>query len=243
MSEVQIYNPVDGFSRMIGDVEKYMRPIIVKIQPIIKFFSTANLYLIIGVFIALLWYLVFVRHHSIIKKLKKPTNYFGAIILLGIYLFFTSASLRLGKDSLGQELKLSLDFVVMPMAVKLLGPVVGCMFGMIQYGASFLVRGETFNLGFMLVAGISAMIYGRFLYQRKTKYLRCFTTKLMVNVLCNIILIPFYDMWQSEYVVTAITNQLVFQIVLAPIQAFGIYVALIVMRKFRKIMSEVSWGL
>ena len=243
MGGVQIYNPVDGFSRMLNDVEGFLSPAIRAAQPVIKLLSQINLYLIIAVFLGMLAYLIFVRKHRIMDKLKKPTNYFAAIILLGVYLFLTSASLRLGKDSLGQDLKLTLDFVVMPMAVKLLGPVVGCIFGMIQYGASFLVRGEVFNLGFMLVAGISAMIYGRFLYQRRTRYVRCFTTKLLVNLVCNILLIPFYSIWRPEFVVTAITNQLVIQIILAPVQAFAIYIALLIMRKLRKTLAEVSWGL
>lgn len=243
MGEVQIYNPVDGFSRMVSDMEHTLTPILNKIEPILKGLSSINRYLIIGLFLVLLWYMLFVRHHSVMEKLKTPTNYFAAIIFLGIYLFLTDASLRFGKDSLGQEMKLSLDFIVMPMSVKLLGPVVGCFFGMIQYGASFLVRDEIFNLEFMLVAGISAMIYGRFLYKRRTGYIRCFTTKLLVNLVCNVLLIPFYSLWSPEFVVSAITNQLVFQIVLTPIQALAIYISLIVFRKIRKILSEVSWSL
>lgn len=243
MGGVQVYNPVDGLSRMIADVEKFLNPIIVKAQPVIKFLTAINFYLVIGIFFAMLFYLIFIRQHSIMRKLRKPANYFASIIFIGIYVFLMNASLRLGKDSLGQEITLSVDFIVMPMAVKLLGPVVGCAFGMIQYGASFMLRGETFNITYMLVAGISAMLYGRFLYQHRTRYLRCFTTKLMVNLLCNILLVPFYDIWRAEYVASAITNQMVLQIIFAPIQAAAIYIALIAMRKVRKMLSEVSWGL
>lgn len=244
MGGVQVYNPIEGFNRMVSDVEGYIGPIVQKMGPLVRLLSVINIYLIIVGFTGMMAYLLFVRQHSVMNKLRRPTNYFAAMVLLGIYLFLSKAAMRLGINSVGQQMTLSLDFIVMPMAVKLLGPIVGCMFGMIQYGASFLVRGELFHISYMLVAGISAMIYGVILYQHKTRYLRCFMAKIIVNLICNVLLVPFLSDYEMTPVVASIiSNTIVMQVLLAPVQAFAIYISLIVMRKIRKILAAVEWSL
>ena len=242
MGEAQFYNPIEGFNRMISDMEKFIEPVVERLLPVASFFSTMNFYIIVAVFVGVLSYMLLVRQHSFVGKLKNPKNYFAAIIFLGIYLFFLNASMKLGVNSMGQDITLGMDFVVMPMAAKMFGPIVGCIFGMIQYGSAFLVRNETFNVGFMLVAGISAMLYAWVLYQRKTRYLRCVTAKLFVNIVCNIILVPFYSTYGAEFTATALANQLIIQIVFVPIQAVFIYIALILLRKTKNTLSEVAWG-
>ncbi len=239
-----MYNgQVEGAGEMVSNIGDFFSPAINGMKPLIYGLSAINLYLVIGVFLVMLAYLLFVRKHSIMRKLCRSTNYFAALILLGLYLMLTKASLRLGVDSSGNTVAISPDFIVMPMAVKLFGPVVGGFFGMIQYGASFMLRNETFNLGFMLVAGISAMIYGRYIYAHKTSYLRCFVTKLFVNIFCNVLLFPFFTIYSSEYALIAATNRLATQILFAPAQALAIYISLIILRKLRETLSEVSWGL
>ena len=242
MGEAQFYNPIEGFNRMIFDMEGFIEPVVEGMLPVASFFSTMNFYIIAVVFVGVLAYMIFVRQHSFVRKLRTPKNYFAAIIFLGIYLFFLNASMTLGVNSIGQEITFGLDFVVMPMAAKMFGPIVGCIFGMIQYGSAFLVRNETFNVGYMLVAGISAMLYAWVLYQRRTKYLRCVTAKLFVNIVCNIIFVPFYSTYGAELTASALANQLIVQIVFVPIQAVFIYIALILLRKTKRLLSDVAWG-
>lgn len=242
MGEARFYNPIEGFNRMLSDMEGFIEPIVERLLPVARFFSYRNIYIIVAVFVGVLAYMLFVRQHSFVRKLRNPKNYFAAIILLGIYLFFLNASMTIGVNSMGQDITFGMDFVVMPVAAKLFGPIVGCIFGMIQYCSAFLVRNETFNVGFMLVAGISAMLYAWVLYQRKTRYLRCVTAKLFVNVVCNIILVPFYSTYGAEFTTAALANQMIVQVVFVPIQALFIYIALILHRKIKKILNEVSWG-
>ncbi len=242
MGDAHFYNPIEGFNRMISDMEEFIEPIVVRLLPVASFFSTMNFYIIVAVFVGVLFYMFFVRQHSLVKKLKNSKNYFAALIFLGIYLFFLNASMTLGVNSMGQDITFGMDFVVMPMAAKMFGPIVGCIFGMIQYCSAFLVRNETFNVGFMLVAGISAMLYAWVLYQRKTRYLRCVTAKLLVNFVCNIILVPFYSTYGAEFTASALANQMIVQVVFVPIQAVFIYIALILLRKTRRVLSEVAWG-
>lgn len=245
MGDIHINSPEIGLSRMLGDMEKFLVPGIEGIMPGISFIGKLNLYLVIVVFLTMLWYMLFVRKHSVLNKLTRPTNYYAAIVLLGIYLFLSSAYLGLGTTSVGQSIRLSLDYIVMPMAVKLFGPIVGCFFAMIQYCASFIIRGnEEFSFAFMMVAAISALIYGRLLYRQRTTYIRCFVAKLIVNLVCNLLLIPYIPLTGQEHIVaTIISDQLVLQVVFAPIQALAIYASLLVLRKIRKLLAEVSWSL
>ena len=88
MSEEQIYNPIEIINRMINDIEGMLNPIVVKMQFLFSIMSYINLGLVIGVFTLLLFYMVFVRHHHIKRKLKKPTNYFITLLIPAIIFIF-----------------------------------------------------------------------------------------------------------------------------------------------------------
>ncbi len=240
MNEEQIYNPVSGFNRMLDDIENFVNPIIFELHPLLRITSIINLYVVIVVFAALLFYLLRIRKHRVVNKLKRPTNYFAAGILLVVYAILTEAPLRLGP-----AISLNFGLVIMPMAAKLFGPILSGAFGILQYATSFVMHsGEAFSLNSMLVAGISGMIYGRFIYSHKNTYTRCLWAKLTVNVVCNILLVP---MVQGETLTTemadAITHNIVSNIVLAPLQALIIFAGLLLLKKIRELFSEVSWGL
>lgn len=240
MNEEQIYNPVAGFNRMIEDIEDFLNPLIFKLHPVFRIMSIMNIFVVILVFAAMLFYMVYVRKHRVAKKLKRSTNYFAAGILLLIYAILTETPLKIGP-----AISLNFGLVIMPLAAKLFGPVLTGAFGILQYATSFVMHsGEAFSLSSMLVAGISGMIYGWFIYSRRTKYMRCFWAKLTVNMVCNILLVP---MVQGETMTTeladAITMNIVSNIFLVPVQALIIFASLLLMKKIRKMLSEVSWGL
>lgn len=238
MNSEQIYNPVVGINRMIADIESVFEKVVFKLHPLLRVMSIANLYIVIAVFVALLAYMIFVRKHTVMNKLRRPTNYFAAAVLLVIYAFLTEAPLRLGPG-----LNLNFGLVVMPMAAKLFGPILSCVFGMIQYGTSFIMHvGEEFNFASVLVAGISGMLYGWIIYGRRAKYLRCLAAKLIVNVVCNIVLVPLVtgEILTSE-MAGAVARTMASNIFFAPVQALAIYIALLIMKKVRRLMGEVSW--
>jgi len=184
--------------------------------------------------------MIFIRKHRVIEKLKKPQNYFAAGVILVIYVILTEAPLKISDG-----IVLNFGLVALPMASKLFGPVLSGVFGIIQYGTSFVMHsGEVFSPSSMLVAGISGILYGWIIYARRTSYLRCLGAKLVVNIVSNIILTPmlFADVMNLQ-TAEIISQNIVTNIILSPIQAFAIFVALIIMGKIRKLFSEVSWGM
>ena len=239
MGEEQLYNPVEGINQMIADIESVVTPLVFKFQPLLRILSILNIYLVVICFVTTLLYLVFKRKHRIGSKLKRPTNYFMAGFFLLLYILLTETPIRLGP-----AISLNFGLVVMPMAAKAFGPLLGGAFGIVQYGASFAMHsGEAFNLSSVLVAGLSGMIYGRFLYARHTTYLRCLWVKLLVNIVCNIFLVPVVNtsVMTSE-LADGITGSIVSNVLLAPLQALIIYAAIIIMKKVREALGEVSWG-
>ena len=240
MNNEQIYNPVMGINRMIEDIQSFVNPMIFSLQPLLRVISIANIYIVAAVLIGLLAYMIFVRKHAIVNKLTNPSNYFAAGALLLVYAVLTETPLKLGS-----EMSLNLGLVVMPMAAKLFGPILAGAFGILQYATSFVMHaGETFDLSAMLVAAISGIIYGWFIYMRRTSYLGCLWAKLTVNIICNVLLVPFItgDV-MSEALADSITQNIVNNIVLAPVQALAIFVALIILRKIREYIAKVPWGL
>ncbi len=238
MNSEQIYNPVVGINRMITDIVGFFEKLVFKIHPLLRVMSLANIYIVVAVFVGLLLYMIHVRKHTIMSKLKRSTNYFAAAVLLVIYAFLTEAPLRLGPS-----LSLNFGLVVMPLAAKLFGPILSGIFGMIQYGTSFIMHsGESFDFASILVAGISGMLYGWIIYGRRTKYLRCLAAKLVVNIVCNIILVPLVagEVMTTE-LAGVVARDMATNIFLAPVQALAIYIALLLMKKVRRIMGEVSW--
>ncbi|MBQ9756961.1 MAG: hypothetical protein IJW15_00905 [Clostridia bacterium] len=240
MGEEQLYNPVEGINQMIADIESVVTPMVFKFHPLLRILSILNIYLVVACFVAMLVYLVVKRKHRIGNKLKTPTNYFMAVFFLLLYVLLTETPIRLGPD-----ISLNFGLVVMPMAAKAFGPLLAGAFGIVQYGASFAMHsGEAFSISSLLVAGLSGMIYGRFIYARRTTYLRCLGAKLLVNVMCNIFLVPMVTTSvMSAELADAITQSVVSNVFLAPLQALIIYAALIIMKKAREALSEVSWGI
>ena len=88
MGADQIYNPMTGINRMISDIENTITPILFRMQPILRIMGSINTYLVAAVFLLLILYMKLRRKHSIIKKLKQPSNY----IIVGAYRICFSVS-------------------------------------------------------------------------------------------------------------------------------------------------------
>jgi len=238
MTEEQIYNPFSAINRIITDIEEALNPIVFKMQYLLKFISYINIELVVCVFAALIFYMFFVRHHHVKRKLRKPKNYFIAVLLLVIYAVFTELPIKIGP-----EFSVNFGLVVMPIAAKLFGPILAGAFGIIQYATSFIMHtGEEFNLSAMLVAGISGMLYGWIIYAHRTTYTRCLWAKMLVNVVCNIVLVPLIiTETVTTEMVDSITLTIVSNICLAPLQALLIYIALRITKKIKRELRHLSW--
>lgn len=240
MIDEQIYNPVSVINSMLTDIKGMINPFIFKLHPVFSIMSSINDWLVVVVFLALLFYMLFVRRHHIKRKLKRRSNYITAGILLVIYAILTEMPMKIGP-----EFELNFGLIVMPLAAKLFGPVLAAAFGIIQYATSFIMHpGEVFDFSAMLIAGISGMLYGWVIYKHRTRYIRCLKAKLMVNIISNIVLVPMVnDGVMTNQIADTITQSIIFNIFLAPVQALIIFAALIAMRKLRKEISQIPWGL
>lgn len=235
MSEEQIYNPVSGINQMISDIEEFVNPMVFKFHPLMRIMGIINTYLIVGLFFIFLVYLIFIRKHRIKQKIFDNRTYIFSGIMLAIYMFFTETPIKLGP-----YISLSFAVFVMPIFAKKMGPVMACVFGIIQYAAIFITHsGEAFNLSNMLLGAISGMLYGFFMYRRPTTYIRCLYTKFIVNMVCNVFLVPMVtgDTMSPE-LADMITQNIVSNIVLAPLQALVIYAALKVYKKIEILLSS-----
>lgn len=237
MKEEQIYNPVSGINQMIADIESFVNPMVFALQPVLRLMGMINIYLVCALFIGLLCRLIFVRKHKIKNKLTNNRTYIFAGIMLAVYAFLTETPVKLGPN-----ISFNFALFVMPVFAKKMGPLMACIFGILQYGVSFIMHsGEDFSLTTLLLGSISGMIYGRFLYMRRTTYTRCLYTKFIVNMVCNVIFVPAVvsDSLTVE-MANAITQNIVSNIVLVPLQALLIYATLVGYKKAEIALSEDS---
>ncbi|MBR5155385.1 MAG: hypothetical protein IKW62_02745 [Clostridia bacterium] len=235
MNEAQFYSLSDGFNRMFYDVENIVNPVIAHFYPIIQLTSLVTLPITILVFGLLLSYLIRKRKHTLKEKLRNSKNYYFAGALLIIYMLLSEAPIKIGPD-----ISLNLGLIVLPLMAKKLGPLVAGIFGVIQYGTSFIMHsGEIFSLTSLLIAAISGMVYGRFLYMRKFTYLRCLLAKFTVNILCNVLLTPVsIPSSMPEEFVSSIAHNVTLNVILAPIQALLIYFAIYALKKVEIYLSH-----
>ncbi len=235
MVEAQIYNPVEGINRMVTDFESLIKPLVYTFQPLMRTMGLINIPLVIIVFGLILFYLVFKRKHTIKNKLADPKNYYFLGAMLLIYIFFADNPIRLGPT-----FSISFGLVIMPIVAKKLGPLVAGAFGIVQYASMFILHsGEVFSITNMFIASISGMLYGWILYMRPTTYLRVLWAKFAVNMLCNVILVPMLTVdVMSVEIADYITNTIVSNIMLAPLQAVAIYLSIIALKRIKEAMNE-----
>ncbi len=231
----QIYNPVSGINRMITDVENALNPVMFQLHPLMRIMGIINLGLVAGVFFLMLFYMYFIRKHRLANKLRNPENYITSAAVLLVYIVLNMHPLKLGP-----YIELNFGLIAMPVIAKQMGPLVACIFGFLQYGSQFLTGQGDFSITSALLGCISGMIYARFLYDRRTKYLRCLWAKLLVNIVCNILLVPMVtgDVMTVE-LADQITKRLISNIFLAPIQAAVIYAALLGYRKIKELIRNM----
>lgn len=236
MGADQIYNPMAGINRMISDIENTITPILFRMQPILRIMGSINTYLVAAVFLLLILYMKLRRKHSIIKKLKQPSNYIIVGAMLIAYVF-----LSVHKIELGPYISLDIGVVIMPIIAKTMGPLVAAIFGIFQYAGLFLFYdGMQFSITSMLLAGISGILYAWFIYDKRTRYLRCLWAKLTVNIVCNILLVSVVttDVMTTE-VAQAYVHRIISNIFLVPVQALIIFIALKLYKKAAKVCKQM----
>ena len=224
---------LSGFDRMIEDANRAAEPIFEFFKPFASFLHSVGLYLAAGVFVLLMAYLIFVRKHTVKKKLCNKKNYIFIFVMLALYVVLSVLS------SFNTYIDINLNIVAITMVAKQLGPVISGVFGLLQYFAALIVTDVNISVASMLVAGISGMIYAIFIYDKKTSYINCLKAKLMVNIVCNIILVPATAPADALGTVSSgMLNRIVSNIFLAPVQALIMFAGLVLLKKYKKNLEQ-----
>ena len=202
---------------------------------IIDWINRNNIYLVLIFFVILSGYMFFWKKYRIRKSFNKPINYVIVIGLLVLSVFLSKSPFRLS-DKIG----LNLGLVLLPLIMELYGPLMACIFGILQYVATFMISpDELFSWSLMLLGGISGILYSVLLYRKKAGYIECLFTKLIINVVCNIVLIPLENAEvMSTGLAESISERILLNVLLVPLQAFIIYLTLRITRNIKANISK-----
>ncbi len=122
---------------------------------------------------------------------KAAADEFKSLRSLTIAALFMALSMALGmlRIPLGENLHIFLTFFVKMLGAAIYGPLVGAATGALGdiFGYFMMPAGPYFP-GYTLSAALGGLIYGLFLYRARISAVRIFASKLMVNVLVNILL-------------------------------------------------------
>lgn len=212
----------DGIHRMITDLESYIYPVYAKSQPLLYALGNISFIIIPIIFAALLFYVKFYKQHSLLRKLESEKNLkiWGASLI--IYLILSFISINAGYD-----IKFNFNVLVLPAIAKFSGPVVACIFAILQYILNVIFTKNTFHLLMLLIAASSGMVYGLILYKKRTRYSNCLMANLAVSLLCNVFMSTLVT-WRyaKENIAMQMTNRSISMILLSPLYALCIFIIL-----------------
>ena len=90
---------------------------------------------------------------------------------------------------------LSVGFTFLPTAIIgfLFGPIIGALCGLVSDLLGYIIHPTgPFFFGFTIVAIVTGIVYGSFLYKKKITIKRCFFTALVVTIFLNLGLNTFF---------------------------------------------------
>lgn len=123
-------------------------------------------------------------------------SYWKSCTRLGTYQLCTMAVLvalqvvlsRITAISVGSWLRISFGFLPNAVAGYLLGPFGGLMVAVVGDALGTLLTGQAIHPGLSVVAALSGLLYGLFLYKRPVSVLRCMACLLAVSLVCHFLL-------------------------------------------------------
>ena len=100
---------------------------------------------------------------------------------------------RIASINIGNYLKIGFGFIPIAVCGILTGPFwTLAMASVCDIIGSLLFPSGAFYWGFTLVAAVSGLIYGLFLYRKKENLVRCMLCTFTVAVICNILMNSFF---------------------------------------------------
>lgn len=125
-------------------------------------------------------------------------------------------------------IRVGFGFITLPVVATFYGPLVGCIAGLMQDLVSFILKptgGYLFTL--TLNVGISGMIYGLMLYNKKITFWRVLLSKVIIIVFVNIILNSVaLSPTVGSGLVGILPSRIIKNVLLLPIQTVIVYILL-----------------
>lgn len=224
----------NGIYRMIKDLESYIYPIFAKSQPLLYALGNINFIIIPVIFVLLFSYVKFYKHHRLLVKLENRNNLIIWGTSLILYLVLSFVSINAGYDVI-----FNFNVLVLPAVAKFSGPVIACLFAILQYILNVIFTENTFNILMLLIAASGGIVYGIFLYKKRTRYSNCLAANLAVSLLCNVFLSTLVT-WRyvSENIAMQMTNRSISVILLSLLYALCIYAILRVIRLIKNKLKK-----
>lgn len=209
------YVEPSGIERMFSDLSSYIYPIFSKSNPLLYALAKISFIIIPLIFLALLFFAKYIRKHRLADKLKKKGNYYAWGIMLALY-FLTS----IVKFNFGYGFIFGFDEFILPAVAKFFGPLVACIFAVLQY-VIIAVKTGAFNPLLLIVAATSGIAYGLFFYRRKTRYTTCISGCIVVRLVCAVFLTQLvtYDSGAGESIAAQLTYGTIYAVLTSPIEA------------------------
>jgi ECF transporter S component (folate family) len=122
---------------------------------------------------------------EVFHTFKSVKNISIIAMLLSLMILCKLISLPSGFGNLG----LSLTYIVFATASMIFGPFAGFIIGILSdtIGYFLFQTGSTYFIGYMFQAAFTGMIYGLLLYRTKLTYTRCFISRIIVNLIMNVV--------------------------------------------------------
>lgn len=203
------------------------------LEPLKSFFDIfsnfwAGAILIAAVFAALLFVSLKLNKKGFFVSIKSPKVLAFCAVMIAI-----NALLEYFAQDITAYIRVSFGFATLPVVSAFFGPIAGCVTGILQDLAGFLIK----PTGALLITltfneGIAGMIFGIMLYNKKITFGRIFLTELViifgVNILLNsIALAPTV----GSGFIGILPSRIIKNIIMLPIQSVIVYFVLKVVKK------------
>lgn len=129
---------------------------------------------------------------------------------------------------LSDTLKITFSFLSMSLIGYLYGPVCSMFCGFALDNIKFFIKPSgPYSPLWTIVEVAAGLLYGILLYKKEVTITRCFITKFIVSLLCNILLTPFFlSLMYSKGFVYYASTRIVKNLILWPIESILMYLIL-----------------
>jgi len=223
-----ITTTVDGFLDFLKGI---IANLIVPFESMFNIFVKYSTYIILGCFLLLLLYNIFIKKTDSIKHIKKVRT----VVVCGL-LIALNCVLAIYSLDIGGYLKIGFGFVTLPAVSLLFGPLTGCIVGMVQDVVSYIVRPTgAFMPIFTIIPAISGMIYGMFFYKRPITFGKVLAVKLIIALVINVLFnsIAMAPL-MSKGIIYYLPARIIKNVIAWPIEAFILYYFLKAVRTLDK---------